>query len=86
MLAAVSFGVGERQEGVKGVETGMVARFGEVRQAGKRARAEQSARRHPECGDKHAGIMHTRGHCVHYGIEPRLAPVFMSGDTSPTYL
>ena len=75
MLAAASSGVSERQEGVKGVETGMVARFGEVRQAGKQARAEQSARRLPECGDKQIGTMHTCGHRVHFGIEPRLAPI-----------
>ena len=48
MLAAASSGVGERQEGVKGVETAMVEKFGDVRQPGKRARDEQSARRHSE--------------------------------------
>ena len=75
MLAAASSGLGERQEGVKGVETGMVARFGEVRQAGKRARAEQIAWQHSERGDKPVGTVHTRGHRVHFGIEPRLAPI-----------
>ena len=48
VLVAASSGVGEHQEGVKDVETVMVARFGKVWQPGKRARAEQSARRHPE--------------------------------------
>ena len=42
----------------------------------KRAHAEQSARRHLERGDKHAGIMHTRGHRVDCGVKPRLAPKF----------
>ena len=37
----------------------MVARFVKVRQAGKQARTKQSARRHLERGDKHAGIMYT---------------------------
>ena len=79
MLAAVSSGISERQEGVNGVRMMMVARFGEVRQVGKRARTEQSARRQSERGDSHAGIMHMRGHRVHCGIEPRLGPVFVSG-------
>ena len=35
VLAAASSGVGERQEGVKGIETVIVARFGKVRQPGK---------------------------------------------------
>ena len=70
MLAAASSGAGERQEGVKAIETGMVARFGEVRQAGKRARTEQSARRHSERGDKQVGIMHTRGHHVNSALRP----------------
>lgn len=51
----------------------MVARFGEVRQAGKRARAEQSARRHSERDDKQVGTMHTHGHRVNFSMEPRLA-------------
>ena len=79
MLAAASSSVDERQGGVNGIGTMLVARFGEVRQAGRRARAEQSARQHPERGDKHASIMHTHGHRVHCGIEPRLAPNFVSG-------
>ena len=48
VLAAASSGVGERQEGVKGVKMAMVAKFGEVLQPGKRARDEQSAWRHSE--------------------------------------
>lgn len=54
VLAAASFGVGERQRGVKGVETKMVAKFGALRQSGKRARAKQSTRRHSERVDTHA--------------------------------
>ena len=45
---------GECQRGVKGVETKMVAKFGALRQSGKRARAKQSARRHSEPVDTHA--------------------------------
>ena len=41
MLAAASSGVGECQGGVKDVETMMVAGFGMVGQAGKRAREQQ---------------------------------------------
>ena len=70
MLAAASSGVGERQGGVKGVETGMVARLGMLGQAGQRARAQQSARRHaervfcmPACPDE-------RGHRVNRDIRP----------------
>ena len=47
VLAVASSSVSEHQEGVKDVETVMVAWFGKVRQPGKRARDEQSARRHP---------------------------------------
>jgi len=38
----------KRQGAVMEVQMKMVARFGKVRQPGKRARDEQSARRHPE--------------------------------------
>ena len=79
MLAAVSSGIGEDQEGVKGVEMMIVAKIGKVWQAGKRARAKQSARRQSERVDKHAGTVHTCGHRVHYGIEPWLAPILMFG-------
>ena len=79
MLAAASSGVGERQGGVNGVETRMVVKFGTLGQTGEASTREQSARRHPERRDKHAGIMHTRGHRVHCGIEPRLASNFVSG-------
>ena len=51
VLAAVSSGIGERQEGVKRVGTMIVAKFGKVWQSGKRARAQQSARRQLERGD-----------------------------------
>ena len=75
VLAAASSGVGECQGGVKSIETMMVVKFGMVGQAGKRARAEQSAWQHSERGDKPVGTVHTRGHRVHFGIEPRLAPI-----------
>ena len=48
MPAAASSGVGERQGGVKDVEMVMVAWFGKVRQPGKRAHDEHSARQRPE--------------------------------------
>ena len=64
MLAAASSGVGKLQGGVKRVWTKIVAKFGKARQAGKRARVQQSARRHSERGDMQVGIVHTRGHRV----------------------
>ena len=54
VLAAASYGIGECQGGVKGVETMMVARFGMVGQAGEASTREQSIRRHPERVDTHA--------------------------------
>ena len=70
MLAAVSSGVGELQEGVKRAWTKIVAKYGKARQSGKRARAKQSARRHSERGDKQIGIVHTRGHHVNSALRP----------------
>ena len=68
--AAASSGIGECQGAVKGVETGMVVRLGMLGQAGQRARAQQSARRHaervfcmPACLDEH-------GHRVNRDIRP----------------
>ena len=70
VLAAASSGVGERQEGVKKIGTMIVARFGKLRQSGKQAHAQQSARRHSERGDMQVGIMHTRGHHVNSALRP----------------
>ena len=54
LLDAASSGVGERQEGVNGVETRMVAKFGMLAQAGEASTREQSARRHSERVDTQA--------------------------------
>ena len=70
VLAAASSGVGECQGRVNGAKTKMVARFGTLRQAGKRARAKQSARRHSERIDTQVGIMYTRGHRVNFALRP----------------
>ena len=70
MLAAASSGVSERQRGVKGVETKMVANFGALRQSGKRARAKQSAWPHSERVDTQAVIVYTRGHRVNSDLRP----------------
>jgi len=70
VLAAVSSGIGERQEGVKRVGTMIMAKFGKVWQSGKQARTQQSARRHSECGEIQVGTMHTRGHRVNSDLRP----------------
>ena len=54
MLTAVSSGIGERQGGVKDVETMMVEQFGTLGQAREASTREQSVRRHPERVDTHA--------------------------------
>ena len=48
MLAATSSGVGERQEGVKRAWKNIVAKFGKLRQSGKRAREQQRLGRDAE--------------------------------------
>ena len=70
VLAAVSSGVGERQGGVKSIETMMVARFGMVGLAGKRAREQQRLGRDVERVDTQVGIMYTRGHRVNSALRP----------------
>ena len=70
MLAAMSSGVGERQEGVKKVGTKIMAKFGKAWQSVKQARAQQSARRHSERGDMQVGIVHTRGHRANSDLRP----------------
>ena len=68
MLAAASSGIGERQGGVNGVETMMVARFGTLRQAGKRAREQQRLGRVAECVGRMPARLDERGHHVNYDI------------------
>ena len=70
MLVAASSGIGERQGGVKKAWTKIVARFGTLKQSGKRARVKQSARRHSGRGDKQVGIVYTRGHRVNFALRP----------------
>ena len=70
MLAAASSGVGERQGGVKDVEMMMVARFGMVGQAGKRAREQQRLGRVAECVGCMPTRLDERGHRVDYDIRP----------------
>lgn len=70
MLAVASSGIGERREGVKKIGTMIVARFGKFRQSGKRAHAQQSARRHSERSDMEVVIVHTCGHRVNSDHRP----------------
>ena len=70
MPVAVSSSIGEHHEGVKKVGTKIMAKFGKAWRSGKRARAKQSARRHLERVDTHAGIMDTRGHHVNSDLGP----------------
>ena len=70
MLAAVSSGVGERQGEVNGVETRMVAKFGTLRQAGKRARDQQRLGRVAERVGRMPARLDERGHRVDYDIRP----------------
>ena len=70
MLAAASSGVGERQGGVKNVDTMMVARFGMVWQAGKRAREQQRLGRITERVGCMPARLDERGHRVNYDIRP----------------
>ena len=71
MLAAVSSGVGERQERVKGVRTMIVAKIGKARQAGKRARAQQRLRRVAERVGRMPARPDERGHRVNCDIRSR---------------
>ena len=70
MLAAASFGVGECQGRVNGAKTKMVARFGTLRQAGKRARDQQRLRRIAECVGRMPARLDERGHCVNFDLRP----------------
>ena len=56
--------------GVNGIEMRMVAKFGTLGQTREASTREQSARRHPERADEHAGIMDTHGHCVNTSLRP----------------
>ena len=71
MLSAASSDVGERQEGVKGVGTMIVAKFVKARQAGKRACAQQRLGRIAERVDRMPAHLDERGHRVNYDIRPR---------------
>ena len=70
MLAAASSGIGECQGRVKGAREKIVARFGTLRQAGKRARAKQSARRHSERVGCMPGCLDECGHHVNFSLRP----------------
>ena len=68
MPAAASSGVGECQGGVKDVKTMMVAGFGMVGQAVKRAREQQRLGRVAERVGCMRACLDERGHHVNYGI------------------
>ena len=70
MLAAASSGVGERQGGVKNIETMMVTRFGVVGRVGKRAREQQRLGRVAERVGCMPARLDERGHRVNYDIRP----------------
>ena len=70
MLAAASFGIGERQEAVKKVETIIVAQFGTLRQARKRAREQQRLGRVAERVDRMPACLDERGHRVNTDLRP----------------
>ena len=69
MLAAASSGVGERQEGVKRVGTMIVAKFGKVWQAGKRARNQQRLGRDAERVGHMPARLDERGHRVNSDLK-----------------
>ena len=66
----MSSGVSERQEGVKKVETMIVAKFGKARQAGKQAHAKQRLGRHSERIGCMPGRLDERGHHVNFALRP----------------
>ena len=68
VLAAASSGIGECQGGVKDVETMMVAGFGMVGQAGKRAHEQQRLGRIAERVGCMPARLDERGHRVNYDI------------------
>ena len=70
MLAAASSGIGECQGGVKGVKTMIVASFGKVGQAGKRAREQQRLGRVAERVGCMPAPLDECGHHVDYDIRP----------------
>ena len=70
MLAAASSGVGERHGGVKGVETKMVAKFGTLRQVGKRAHANRAFSGTQSAWTRMPAPLDERGHRVDYDIRP----------------
>ena len=79
MLAAASSGIGERQEGVKRFGTRIVARFGKVRQSGKRAREQQRLGRNPERIGMQVGIVYMRGYRVNSALQPTYVQISCLG-------
>ena len=71
VLAAASSSVGKRQRGVKRVETMIVARFGNVRRSGKRARDQQRLGRIAERVNRMLARLERCGHHVNYDTRPR---------------
>ena len=70
MLAAASSGVGEFQGRVKGASTKMVARFGTLRHAGKRARDQQRLGRVTGRVGRMPARLDERGHRVNSDLMP----------------
>ena len=70
VLTTVGPGVGERQGGVNGVETRMVAKFGTLRQAGKRGRDQQRLGRVAERVGRMPACLDERGHHVNSDLMP----------------
>ena len=70
VLAMASSGVGERQEGVKGVGTMIVAKFGKARQAGKRARDQQRLGRVADHVGRMPARLDERGHRMNSDLMP----------------
>ena len=72
MLAAASSGIGEQQEGVKGVETRMVARGDTPMLIEQRARAPQRRWRRAERAFGMLAHSDERGHHVDRDIRPHM--------------
>ena len=70
MPATASSSIGECQGRVKGARTKMVARFGTLRQAGKRARDQQRLGRIVERVGRMPAHRDERGHRVNSDLRP----------------
>ena len=68
VLAAASSGVGDCQGGIKRAWMKIVAQFGALSQAGKRARAQQIARCHSKRMFCMPARLDERGHRVNYDL------------------